>query len=156
MTASTLFERLHAAHRGEVFGEIFYGTAAKLSRDPSRRAKWAALLELETQTRSRLEDALLAQGSRPVVSPSSRAAARAFGFVAGLAPWTFVLRALLRVARASTERFEVWEQEAPSDLREVFHELTAHERAQCTFAEAELAGDTRNSVRPVVELIGER
>jgi len=156
MTASTLLERLHAAHRGEVFGEIFYATAAKVARDPSRRAKWATLLELETRTRGRLEDALLSLGSRPAVSPSSRAAACAFGLVAGVAPWRFVLRALLHVARASTRRFEAWEREAPADLREVFHELAAHERAQCIFAESELAGDTRDSIRPVVELLGER
>ena len=153
MAKTAVVKTLEWAHQTEVLGEALYATAARLTRDESRRRKWQALAQLETTTKASIRQALIQARGSTRERGFDKCVGQAAGFLAAMFPWRVTLRVVRVVASSTVERFEQLEREANDEDRVLFEELTAHERAQCDFAERELAGDGLRSIEPILALL---
>jgi hypothetical protein len=129
------------AHGTEVFGEALYSTAARFTRQASRRRKWQTLAALEMRTKTMVAEALDREGVPAFPSRLQRSLGQITGVLAAVFPWRCTLWVVGVVARSTVARFERFETEAPLKHLPLLQYLTAHERAQCDFVAHELAGD---------------
>ena len=146
-------ERLHQSHRIEVNGEAAYATAARLTKDPERRAKWEALARLETQMKTQLAAAIQRQGTTARERRLDVWLGHVGGAMAAMLPWRMVIWALARITAHTTHFWERLEREQVGRNPTLFAALTAHERAQQQFAQRGLSGEDNASLEPVVALL---
>ena len=145
--------RLHQSHRIEVNGEAAYATAARLTKEPERRAKWEALKQLETQMKTQLAVALQREGTTARERRLDVWLGQAGGGIAAMLPWRMVVWALAKITAHTTRFWERLEREQVGRNPTLFAALTAHERAQQEFAQRELSGEVKTSLEFVSALL---
>ena len=144
---------LRLFHHGEVFGEQFYGVAARMARRAETRARWEALASLERKTKQDLAAAITALAGRPREALIARGLGMIVGAALGALPEWASLRlmgALVRPALASYERFAHQGAEWNAPLAA---NLLAHERAQEEFLDRMNRGARAQSLEPVEALL---
>jgi hypothetical protein len=150
---NTYLKQLEQAHDIEVFGESFYGTVARWTRDPGWRETWLTLARLETQTKERIANRL-----RPEATILEKARrqwwGRTLGVMAALAPRRLVLRIMVSETAGYTRYFEKLREAAPPEDAGLADYMVAHEQAQAKFAKAALDGMGDTAIQPVEALLG--
>lgn len=132
-------------YQGEVLGEAFFAACVALESDPERRRKWAALLQLESETKARLRPFLIRLGlSIAQDDVSARVAELTKGFAAK--PWRQHMQEIADITDFYLQKFRAIEEAAAEDEREMAQCMVAHEAAIHSFAQMELAGDAETSL----------
>ena len=150
----TYLKRLQQAHRIEVNGEATYVAAARFARHQDHRAKWQVLARLETRMKERLAAAITSLGDSAEERKVDVRLGQAAGALLAYLPWRIMLRGLRVVTGHTTRFFQRLEREHSEGDASLLAYLTAHERAQCEFAERELEGNGEQSLEPVLKLLG--
>jgi hypothetical protein len=136
-------------YQGEVLGEALTDCYLRLEKDPVRRYKWGTLLQLESETKTRLRPFLTRLGlSIAQNDVSSRVAEFAESFASK--SWRRHMEEIVGITNFYIEKFRAIADASPQDEREVAQSMVVHETAIRTFAERELAGDGENSLNDVI------
>jgi hypothetical protein len=140
----------------EHVGEVLFKTTAKVMWSSERRAKWDTLAELESQTKSRLHEYLVASEQRGSAGRTPGLRGKTLGLLLALLPWRVSMNALAKGTARYLAAFRRLETSAESDLdRDFFEYLVAHEVAIRSFARAELEGDADRALASVLALLSE-
>lgn len=144
---------LQRVHESEVYGRAVFATAARLARDPQRKAKWLTLHALEEETLARYL-AYMARTGQPVVEPKLwELRGYAEGAALGLMPWRLAMRMVRDATGPFQEKFLRLKQNCDEAEREFFGYVYAHEKALEAFAVKELANEP-DSLKAVESLLG--
>lgn len=137
-------------YQGEVLGEAFFAFCVGQERDPDRRFKWAALLQLETETKARLRPFMMSLGmsvAQDDVSPKIAEITAGFGSKS----WQQHMTEIDEITTFFLDKFRAIEAAAPAGLeRDMARVMVKHETAINSFAKREMAGDGANSIRDVL------
>lgn len=155
---------LIALYRAEYMGEAMFSLLSSLSFNAERKQRWQVLAMLERQTKCQYLDYLERQSLNDQLSSGrwwlSRTSARLtgwlFGLLFALLPWTAAMRGLLSGTGDLIEVFERMHLHCGPDEKAYFMTVVAHEQAIAEFARAELQGDSRSSLVPVMNLLQRR
>lgn len=143
---------LQRIHESEVYGRAVFATAARLTRNPARKAKWLALHALEEVTLARYL-AHMARTGQPVVEPKIwELKGYVEGAALGVMPWRLAMRLVRDATKPFQEKFLRLKQHSPEADLEFFSFVYAHEKALEAFAVKELANDP-GSLKAVESLI---
>ena len=145
-------EDLQRIHESEVYGKAVFATAARLTRNAERKAKWLKLHALEEETLARYL-AHMAKSGQPVVEPKGwELKGYAEGMALGLMPWKLAMRLLRDGTQPFQEKFLRLKQNSGDAEREFFSYVYAHEKAIEAFAVKELA-NAQDSMKAVDSLL---
>lgn len=143
---------LQRIHESEVYGKAVFATAARLTRNAERKAKWLKLHALEEETLARYL-AYMARTGQTVVEPKAwELKGYAEGAALGLMPWRLAMRLMRDATGPFQERFLRLKQNSDEAEREFFAYVYAHEKAIEAFAMKEMAGEA-NSLKAVESLL---
>lgn len=137
-------------YQGEVLGEAVFAYHVKHERDEQRRKKWAALLQLETETKARLRPFLQSLG---LSVAQDDVTARIGEITAGFETksWQQHMKEIDEITSFFLEKFRAIEAAAPvGPERDMASAMVQHETAINNFAKREMAGDSANSLVDVV------
>ena len=137
-------------YQGEVLGEAFFAYCVNHEKDPERRKKWAALLQLETETKARLRPFLASLG---LSVAQDDVTARIGEITAGFAdkPWQQHMREIEEITTFFLDKFRAIEAAAPAGKeRDMASTMVLHETAINNFAKREQAGEGLHSLKDVV------
>lgn len=144
---------LQHIHESEIYGRAVFATAARLTRNPERKAKWLKLHALEEETLARYL-AYMTRTGQTVVEPKVwELKGYAEGLALGLMPWWLAMRMIRDATKPFQERFLRLKQHSDEAEREFFGYVYAHEKALEAFAVKELAGEP-DSLKAVESLLG--
>jgi hypothetical protein len=153
-------ESLTIYYNGEVVGVLFASALLDAAADDGQRLRWSTLLQLETETRARLEPLLVARGLSVAETDAARAAAeRLASSMKGLG-WREAMELEARlVGEGAMPLYEglAADARARGDPREiaVCEHMVEHEMAQWEWVRRELDGaDAADCVAPMVALLG--
>lgn len=143
---------LQRIHESEVYGRAVFATAARLTRNAERKAKWLTLHALEEETLARYL-AYMARTGQPVVEPKVwELKGYAEGAALGLMPWRLAMRLVRDATGPFQEKFLRLKQNCDEAEREFFDFVYAHEKALEAFAVKELANEP-DSLKAVESLL---
>ena len=144
---------LQRIHESEVYGRAVLATAARLTRNAERKAKWLTLKALEEETLARYL-AYLGRSGQPVVEPKGwELKGYAEGVALGLMPWRLAMRLLRDATGPFQATFLRLQQNSDDAEREFFSYVYAHEKSIEAFAVKELANE-QDSLNAVERLLG--
>jgi hypothetical protein len=145
-------EDLQRIHESEVYGRAVFATAARLTGNAERKAKWLTLQALEEETLARYL-AYTAKTGQPVVEPKVwELKGYAEGVALGLMPWSLAMRLVRDATGPFQERFLRLKQNSEKPDLEFFSYVYAHEKAIEAFAVKELANE-QGSLKAVESLL---
>jgi len=136
-------------YQGEVLGEAVFAYHVKHETDSGRRRKWAALLQLETETKARLRPFLYSLGLSLAQDDVS---ARIEEITASFATksWQQHMKEIDEITQFFLGKFRAIEASAPvGPEREMASAMVEHETSINNFAKRELAGDGTGSLADV-------
>jgi len=136
-------------YQGEVLGEAILDCYVHLEKDPERRYKWGTVLQLESETKTRLRPFMSRLGlsiAQNDVSAQVAPAAQSFASKS----WRQHMEEFISITSFYIEKFEAIADASPDSEREVTQSMVVHEKAIRKFAELELAGDGVNSLNEVI------
>jgi hypothetical protein len=138
------------AYNGEVFGDAFFGAMAAAQPDPERRAKLEVLQTVEARTATSLRR-LLANAGLHADDATSRKQGEELA--AGLEPenWDEFISGLHGALPDFLAKFERLRDIAGTPTDPALVALVNHERAIERFAELEMNGDDKGSLKPLEE-----
>lgn len=143
---------LQHIHESEVYGRAVFATAARLTRNAQRKAKWLKLHALEEETLARYL-AYMARTGQPVVEPKVwELKGYAEGVALGLMPWRLAMRLVRDATGPFQEKFLRLKQHSDDSEREFFAYVYAHEKALEAFAVKELASEP-DSLKAIESLL---
>jgi hypothetical protein len=143
---------LQHIHESEVYGRAVFATAARLTRNAQRKAKWLKLHALEEETLARYL-AYMARTGQPVVEPKVwELKGYAEGVALGLMPWRLAMRLVRDATGPFQEKFLRLKQHSDDSEREFFAYVYAHEKALEAFAVKELAREP-DSLKAIESLL---
>ena len=143
---------LQHIHESEIYGRAVFATAARLTRNSERKAKWLKLHALEEETLARYL-AYMARTGQTVVEPKLwELKGYAEGVALGLMPWWLAMRMIRDATKPFQERFLRLKQNSDEAERDFFGYVYAHEKALEAFAVKELANDP-DSLKAVESLL---
>ena len=136
-------------YEGEMLGEAVFERYLELETDPVRQLKWAALLQLETETKARLRPFLMGLGlSIARKDESERVTEFANAFASK--SWQQHMEEIIAVTGYYLQGFRSLEAAAPESERAIAQSMVAHEASIYRFAELELAGEAKKSLDDVI------
>jgi hypothetical protein len=144
---------LDRTYESEVFGEVLFSVAARLTRSAERCEKWRRLRDLETQTKERVIEFLDAHRQHASLPAFVRAKGRFLGVLLALLPWSLSMKVLEDGTAPFLAVFERLERNADESSKEFFAYVVAHERAIAEFARRERVGQRAQSIAPVASLL---
>ena len=144
---------LDRTYESEVYGEVLFAAAARLTRSVERREKWHRLKDLETQTKGRLLEFLDTHARRASLPAFIRAKGWLLGSLLALLPRSVAMKLPEDGTAPFLAVFERLERHAVESSRGFFSYVVAHERAIAEFARRERAGRPKKSIEPVMLLL---
>jgi len=143
---------LQRIHESEVYGQAVFATAARLTRNTERKAKWRMLKALEDETLARYL-AYVNRSGQQVVEPRAWALkGYAEGLALGLMPWKLAMRLVRDGTRPFQQTFLRLKNNTNKPDLEFFSYVYAHEKAIEAFAVKELANE-QGSLKAVERLL---
>lgn len=143
---------LQHIHESEIYGRAVFATAARLTLNAGRKAKWLKLHALEEETLARYL-AYMARTGQSVVEPKVwELKGYAEGLALGLMPWWLAMRMIRDATKPFQERFLRLKQNCDEAERDFFAFVYAHEKALEAFAVKELANEP-DSLKAVESLL---
>lgn len=152
MTYPQYRQDLQRIHESEVYGRAVFATAARLTRNAERKAKWLKLKALEDETLARYL-AYMARTGQTVVEPKGwELKGYAEGMALGLMPWKLAMRLVRDATGPFQEKFLRLKQNSGDAEQDFFDYVYAHEKALEAFAVKELA-NAPGSLKAVESLL---
>lgn len=151
MSESTEYQvLLREAYRGEFFGEGFFGALAEKQPDPDRREKLETLKIVEARTAQSLRRLVSAAG---VGGGEEQERANGRALADGIDPedWNSFTKGLVDTLPAFLEKFERLRDLGGTPVDPALKALVNHEKAIQKFAELEQAGNSKKSLKPLVD-----
>ncbi|HLX37267.1 MAG TPA: nuclear transport factor 2 family protein [Candidatus Binataceae bacterium] len=136
-------------YQGEVLGEAIFNCAVSLEADPIRKYKWGTVLQLESETKTRLRP-FMTQLGLSIAQNDQAGTVAAFAETYASKSWRQHMEEAVAVTSFYLDKFREIEAAAPDSERAVAHSMVVHEAALKRFAELELAGDEKNSLNDVI------
>jgi hypothetical protein len=146
---------LNRIYESEILGEILFATAARLAWSQQRKRKWLRLRELESQTKDRLIEFLQQRQQQANLSGPVKARGYCYGLLLGLLPWPVSMKLLEHGTVPFLKVYKRLEENADEESKEFFSYVVAHEEAIAEFARLERAGQSGNSIKAVMNLLGQ-
>jgi hypothetical protein len=136
------------AYRGEVFGDAFFGALAVAQPDPDRREKLQTLQTVEARTATSLRRLMADAGLH---ADDEVARKEGLTLAAGIDPesWDGFVRGLKDALPEFLAAFERLRDIASTPKDPALDALVNHERAIEKFAELEIAGQPKKSMKPL-------
>jgi hypothetical protein len=136
------------AYRGEVLGDAFFGALAAAQPDPDRREKLETLQTVEARTATTLRRLMADAGLH---ADDDAARAEGVKLAAGLDPesWDMFVKGLRDALPEFLTKFERLREVAPAPGDPALTALVNHERAIEKFADLEVAGQPKKSMKPL-------
>jgi hypothetical protein len=155
--APELASRLQEAWQGEVFGKAMYGALTQRQTDPYRRWQWQALTQLETETGEAMRQLLSRHDCPTEEWDESARAGLAEAQRIGSMPWPEMIAAFANDLPEIITSYQQLERDcafrgADADAMRL---LVDHEVVSLAFAAAELRGESKSSIAPVLALLKE-
>lgn len=132
---------LQRIHESEVYGRAVFATAARLTRNSTRKQKWQALQALEEQTLKRYLDYMEATHQQVVEPKGWASKGHVEGAALGLMPWRLAMKLVGDATVPFQETFLRLKAHAAGPALAFFTYVHAHEKAIEAFARKELAND---------------
>lgn len=152
MTYPQYKKDLQRIHESEVYGRAVFATAARLTWNAERKAKWLRLQALEEETLARYL-AYMARTGQAVVEPKAwELKGYAEGLALGLMPWKLAMRLVRDATGPFQEKFLRLKENSDKAERDFFAFVYAHEKALEAFAVKELA-NAPDSLKAVESLL---
>ncbi|MCC2638470.1 MAG: hypothetical protein K0Q68_2189 [Moraxellaceae bacterium] len=152
MTYPQYQKDLQRIHESEVYGRAVFATAARLTLNAERKAKWLTLQALEEETLARYL-AYMARTGQAVIEPKGwELKGYAEGLALGLMPWKLAMWLVRNATKPFQEKFLRLKQNSGEAEREFFAYVYAHEKALEAFAVRELANEP-GSLKAVESLL---
>ena len=142
---------LDEVYQGEVIGETFFNTLLLRFKSPEQQYKLGSLLQLETEFKAKVRPIAVAHGLDPVEREESRQKGQDFADSLEGETWKEVMTSFAAMMPTFVARYEDMGAAVPPDYREFGVFLAAHVKSIGTFANLEVAGETSNSIKDVVE-----
>src|ERR1700739_4744558 len=114
--------------QGEVFGEAVLDCYVRLEQDAERRHKWGTLLQLESETKTRLRP-FLTQLGLSIAQKDVRSQVAQFAESFAARPWREHMEELVGIATFYLEKFRAIAAASPATEREVTQSMVVHESA---------------------------
>lgn len=135
---------LQRIHESEVYGVAVFESAARLTRNAERKAKWLTLKALEEQTLARYLH-YMESTEQPIREPRFwQQKGRVEGAALALMPWRMAMKLLADGTLAFQERFLRLKSHADGEHKTFFNYVYAHEKAIEAFALQELQGEEQS------------
>jgi len=143
---------LQVLYDGEVMGERLLLELHAAARTPREATCFAAILQLETETKARLRPLLLKYGmSLAEAADLTGIPARLAGYASqGWRDYAAATAARLTPIVADYEAIAAL---GPRDDQPILDAVVAHEAALVAWAQAEAAGETDRSLTPITDLL---
>jgi hypothetical protein len=139
------------AYRGEVTGEILFGTVAAGLEDPERKRKFEALTKLEARTREACLPALRRHGVPTEPDRETVEGSKVLAEAVAAMSWEDLLSSFAPI----TSQFLLLYHrigEISEEDRDISQLLVDHEHALRLFADRELRGETESSLEAIESL----
>jgi hypothetical protein len=136
-------------YQGEVFGEAVLDCYVRLEQDAERRHKWGTLLQLESETKTRLRP-FQTQLGLGIAQKDVRSQVAQFAESFAAKSWREHMEELVGITTFYLEKFRAIAAASAATEREVTQSMVVHESAIQRFVQLELAGDSANSLNDVV------
>ena len=144
---------LVTALRSEVLGTASFRTAYRVSINRDKKSKARALWQLEAQTLERIEQIYGQKGFERPRHHGLQVGGVLAGLLFPILPWRSIMATTLKETGHYLEVFKRLAETALPEERALFDYVVAHEEAIARFAELELAGDSKESLQPVLALL---
>jgi hypothetical protein len=132
---------LQKIHDSEIYGLALFKTAAAVTINPEKKAKWLVLAELEKKTLNRYLD-YMKKSNQPIQSTGiSGLKGNIEGFVLGLLPWKLAMKLTDDGTIPFQKSFSRLVENASENEKEFFDYVLAHEISIQSFAKKELANE---------------
>ena len=146
-------KRIREALVGEMYGEGLASELAAAAQSRDEHDKWAAVLQLESETKVRLRPFAAKLGISVLEDEEERRkgieAARAFQDV----PRDERLKSIRDLVASAVEWYERLVEAGPDADKPILRHLAGHERAILAFLDEELKGNTESSLTPVIDML---
>jgi hypothetical protein len=136
------------AYNGEIFGDAFFAALAAKQPDENRREKLKTLQTVEARTATSLRRLITKAGLHPDARVQ-RDQGEQLAAQVDPESWHEFLRGLLDALPGFLRKFERLHEIAPAPKDPALVALVNHERAIERFAELELAGKEKRSLKPL-------
>ena len=146
-------ERIFSAYQGEVEGEAFFNAMSELLDDRERSYKMRVLAQLELETKERLIPHVEKLGGTPNEDPRVQERGIQDAVVYSKMSWENLMTSFKDELLDYITQFKELEGMGREEDMDVLEQLTKHEDALLSFVERELAGQSNQSLEPVVELL---
>jgi hypothetical protein len=155
LSTSDYRQGIHDAYVGEFQGiALFTELGGRVGTDQDKRAKLAALVNLERRTAEELSPLVARYSLGPIDCAAAGAEGRAWAVRAE--SWVGMIHMLLTDLPRYVAAYEALLQAAPAADRSILEFLVAHERALVSFAEREAEGQSSDSLIDVHRLLRRR
>ncbi len=143
---------LQTLYDGEVMGERLLLELHAAARTPREATCFAAILQLETETKARLRPLLLKHGMSVAESGDLSVIPARLATYASQ-DWRDYNAATAARLAGVTRDYEAIAALGPPEDRPILDAVVAHEAALVAWAQAEAAGETDRSLTPITDLL---
>ena len=150
MVSAAFNEGITAMYQGEVLGEALFDRMLKSFDDPMQRYKVATMLQLESETVTRLRPTMMELGLDLCEADESRALGIKWADSLNGVAWDEIMVKLRDALQPYIDRYREIAKQAPPQFRAVAESMVVHERSLQKFTELEIAGDTEHSLDDVI------
>lgn len=150
MASNAFNEGIAAMYQGEVLGEALFDHMLKSFDDPMQRYKVATMLQLESETITRLRPTLMELGLDLAEADESRSAGRQWAEKIQDLTWDELMLSLGGAIQPYIDSYREIVTQAPPQFRAIAESMVIHEQSLQRFTELEIAGDTEHSLDDVI------
>ena len=136
-------------YESEIFGEALFLSLVELAKNPRERYHTGTLLQLETETKSRLRPFLFKHGLSLNESMDLAGVEGAVGGYKAIS-WREFMTANIPVVQGYLSRFEAIAGVGPAEDQPVLQSMIRHEAAILKWVTMESAGNTQGSLDDVI------
>ena len=138
-------------YQGELVGEVFFSELTRRFESRQHQYKLATLLQLETETASRLRPTALELGVDLFYRDEYREMGEEFLKSCEGMDWKELMTLLETAVEPFVKRYIEIAEIAPPEYKDLADSMVVHEKAIQTFARLELSGDAQHSLDDVIE-----
>jgi len=150
MTSAAFKAGITEMYQGEVLGEALFDRMLDLFDDPMQRYKVATMLQLESETVTRLRPTVLELGLELSAADESRTLGIKWAESLDGVSWDELMVKLGDGLEPYIERYGEIVEQAPPQYQAIARSMLVHEKSLKRFTEFELAGDTEHSLDDVI------
>tara|TARA_Y100000588_G_scaffold12157_1_gene13211 strand:+ start:467 stop:919 length:453 start_codon:yes stop_codon:yes gene_type:complete len=137
-------------YQGEILGEALFDRMLAFYEDPNHNHKIATMLQLESETVTRLRPALMELGLDLSEAEKSRTAGIKWADSLRGLSWNEFMVSLRDALQPYIDHYSEITAQAPPRFAAIAESMVLHEKSLKRFAELEIAGDSEHSLDDII------